>query len=94
MQAYCSPKEIASSTCLQDEFVWSHEEIPDFNLSFVTHEIQIYNKARQIECQIPSLEIVVEPMPNPTAEEECLLYLKQLDKTHRDADLALAAHKE
>jgi hypothetical protein len=28
-----------------------------------------------IECEIPSLKLVVELLPNTYAEEECLLYL-------------------
>ena len=55
MQAYCSPKEIASSTFLyeefHDEFVWSHEEMLDFNLSFVTHEIQLCDKEKKMGGQ-------------------------------------------
>ena len=46
-----------------------------------------------IECQIPSLKIVVELLPNSTTEEECLLYLNQLDETHQDDELLLKAHK-
>ena len=50
MREDCSPEEIASSTCLHeefhDEFVWSHEEMPDFNSLFVTHEIQLYDEAK------------------------------------------------
>ena len=46
-----------------------------------------------IECQIASLQIVVELLPGTIVEEECLLYLNQLDETHRDAELALEAHK-
>jgi hypothetical protein len=38
-----------------------------------------------IECEIPSLKLVVELLPNTSAEEEHLLYLMQLDETHRDA---------
>eukprot|EP00253_Pinus_taeda_P006407 PITA_06407 len=45
-----------------------------------------------IDCQIPSLQIAVELLPDTIAEEECLLYLNQLDETHRDAELALEAH--
>lgn len=50
MQADCSLEEIASSTYLNekfhDDFLWSHEEMPDFNMSFVMHEIQLYNEEK------------------------------------------------
>lgn len=68
--------------------------MPDFNPSFVVHEIQLYDETKWNGWPLPSLDIVIEPMPGPTAEEECLLYLKQLDKTRIAIDLALAAHKE
>jgi hypothetical protein len=39
-----------------------------------------------IECEIPSLKLVIELLPNTSVEEECLLYLIQLDETrHADA---------
>ena len=34
-----------------------------------------------IECEIPSLKLVVELLPNTSAEEEHLLYLMRLDET-------------
>eukprot|EP00253_Pinus_taeda_P020453 PITA_20453 len=34
-----------------------------------------------IECQVPSLQIIVELFSSTTTEEECLLYLNQLDET-------------
>lgn len=46
-----------------------------------------------IEYQIPSLKIVIELLSNTTAEEDHLLYLKQLDETRLDVELALEAHK-
>jgi hypothetical protein len=42
-----------------------------------------------IECEIPSLKLDVELLPNTSAEEECLLYLMQLDETQRDATLVI-----
>lgn len=46
-----------------------------------------------IECQIPSLKLAIELLPDTTTEEEQLLYLNQLDEAHWDATLALEAHK-
>jgi hypothetical protein len=42
-----------------------------------------------IECEIPSLKLAVELLPNTSAEEECLLYLMQLDETRRDASMVI-----
>jgi hypothetical protein len=47
-----------------------------------------------IECEIPSLKLVIELLPNTSAEEERLLHLTQLDETHRDATLANETHKK
>jgi hypothetical protein len=47
-----------------------------------------------IECEIPSLKLVVELLPNTTAEEEHLLYLMQLDETRRDAALVIETQKK
>ena len=47
-----------------------------------------------IECEIPSLKIAVELLPNTTPVEERLLYLEQLDKTRRLASLAIEAQKK
>jgi transposase InsO family protein len=48
----------------------------------------------QIECEIPSLKLAVELLPNTFAEEECLLYLMRLDETRRDATLVIEAQKK
>jgi hypothetical protein len=34
-----------------------------------------------IECEIPSLKLAVELLPNTSTEEERLLYLMRLDET-------------
>jgi hypothetical protein len=47
-----------------------------------------------IECQIHSIKLVVELLPDTSPLEECLLYLKHLDEQQRDATLANEAHKK
>jgi hypothetical protein len=47
-----------------------------------------------IECEIPSLKLAIEILPNTSAEEERLLYLMRLDKTRRDATLVIEAQKK
>ena len=44
-----------------------------------------------IECEIPSLKLVVELLPNTSVEEEHMLYLMRLDETRRDATLVIEA---
>jgi hypothetical protein len=47
-----------------------------------------------IECEIPSLKLAVELLPNTTPVEERLLYLERLDETRRLASLAIEAQKK
>eukprot|EP00253_Pinus_taeda_P022918 PITA_22918 len=47
-----------------------------------------------IECEIPSLKLAVELLPDTTPVEERLLYLEQLDETRRLASLAIEAQKK
>jgi hypothetical protein len=47
-----------------------------------------------IECEIPSLKLVVELLPNTSVEEECLLYLMRLDETRRDATQVIEAQEK
>jgi hypothetical protein len=47
-----------------------------------------------IECEIPYLKLVFKLLPNTTVEEERLLYLMQLDKTHRDVALVIETQKK
>ena len=45
-----------------------------------------------IECEIPSLKLTVNLLPNTTEEEQRLLYLSHLDEIHWDAALANESH--
>ena len=47
-----------------------------------------------VECEIPSLKLAVELLPNTTPVEERLLYLERLDETRRLASLAIEAQKK
>ena len=47
-----------------------------------------------IQCQIPSLKLVVKLLPNTSAKEERFLYLNNLNETRRDVSLANEAHKK
>ena len=47
-----------------------------------------------IQCQIPSLKLVIELLPNTSIEEERFIYLNNLNETRRDAALANEAHKK
>jgi hypothetical protein len=47
-----------------------------------------------IECQIPSLNLVVELLLDTSPLEKLLLYLKQLNEQRCDAALGNEAHKK
>jgi transposase InsO family protein len=47
-----------------------------------------------IECEIPSLKLAIELLPNTSAEEEHLLYLMRLHETRCDATLVIEAQKK
>ena len=47
-----------------------------------------------IEYEIPSLKLVVELLPNTSAEEERLLYLSQLDEYRRASAMVNESHKK
>ena len=46
-----------------------------------------------IECEILSLKLVVQLLPNTTTEEDHFLYFNKLDKTHQDVTLSIEVHK-
>ena len=46
-----------------------------------------------VECEIHSLKLVVELLPNTTIDKERFLYLNKLDETWHDVALANEAHK-
>jgi hypothetical protein len=46
-----------------------------------------------IECEIPSLKLVVELIPNTSVEEERLLYLMQLNEICCDVSLIIETRK-
>jgi hypothetical protein len=46
------------------------------------------------ECEIPSLKLTIDLLPNTTEEEQRLLYLSHLDEIRRDVALANESHQK
>ena len=46
-----------------------------------------------VECEIPSLKLVMELLPDTSPLEERLVHLEQLDEQHWDAIVALEVNK-
>lgn len=47
-----------------------------------------------IDCEIPSLKLTINLLPNTFEEEERLLYLSHLDEIRRDVALANESHQK
>ena len=62
--------------------LWAYQTLVKIATCFTPFQISYgMEVVLPIECQIPSLKIVVELFPNTITKEECLLYLNQLDET-------------
>ena len=46
-----------------------------------------------VECEIPSLKLAINLLPETSPLEECLVHLEQLDEQRRDALVALEVNK-
>ena len=46
-----------------------------------------------VECEIPSMKLAIELLPNTSELEKRLVYLEQLNETHRDATMSNDVHK-
>jgi hypothetical protein len=74
---------------------WAYRTSVKFAMKFKPFQLVYGIKAIfPIECEIPSLKLAVELLPNTSDEEERLLYLMQLDKTHCDATLVIETQKK
>lgn len=47
-----------------------------------------------MECEIPSLKLAVELIPDTSSLEECLIHLEHLDEQHQDVAIINEAHKK
>jgi hypothetical protein len=70
--------------------LWAYQTSIKSSMGF-THFQLVYGieAILSIECEITSLNLAIELLPNTTAEEEHLLYLMQLYKTRHDAMLVI-----
>jgi hypothetical protein len=75
--------------------LWAYQTSVKSSIGFTPFQLVYGIEAiLSIECEILSLKLVVELLPNTSAEEECLLYLMQLDETCRDATLVIETQKK
>jgi hypothetical protein len=75
--------------------LWAYQTSVKYSTGFTPFQLVYGIEAIfPIEYEIPSLKLAVELLPNTSAEEECLLYLMQLEETHRDVALVVETHKK
>ena len=61
-----------------------------FSLYQLVHGVE---SVLPVECEIPSLKLAIEILPNTSPLKERLVHLEQLDEQHRDALVALEVNK-
>jgi len=75
--------------------LWAYQTSVKTSTSFTPFQLVCGLEAvLPIECEIPSLKLVVELLPNTIPKEEHLLYLTHPDETRCNATLANEAHKK
>eukprot|EP00253_Pinus_taeda_P024677 PITA_24677 len=73
--------------------LWAYENSVKTSTGFTPFQLVYGLEAvLPIECEIPSLKIIVQLLPVTCEEEKCLLYLAQLDENRRNASLAVETH--
>ena len=62
--------------------LWAYRTTVKSSTSFTPfHLVYEMEATLSIECEIPSLKLAVELLPNTTIDEERLLYLNKLNET-------------
>ena len=75
--------------------LWAYQTSVKIAIGFMPFQLVYgHEVVLPIQCQIPSLQLVVELLPDTSVEEERFVYLNNLDETRRDAALANEAHKK
>ena len=74
--------------------LWAYKNLVKTTTGFtpfqLVYEIEV---VLPIECEIPSMKLVIELLPNTSKLEKRLVYLEQLDETRRYATMSNDVHK-
>ena len=74
--------------------LWAYRTIVKISTGFTPFQLVYGLEATlPIECEIPSMKLIVEILPNTTLEEERFLYLNKLDETRCNVILENEVHK-
>ena len=75
--------------------LWAYQTSAKKTTGFTPfHPVYGLEATLMIVCEIPSLKLAVELLPNTSPLEERLLYLERLDETRRLASLAIETQKK
>lgn len=75
--------------------LWAYQTIAKTAMEFTPFQL-IYGleEVLLIECEIPSLKLTIELLPNTIEEEQRLLYLSHLDEIRQDVALFNESHQK
>ena len=74
--------------------LWAYKTTVKTSMGFSPYQlIHGVESILLVECEIPSLKLAVELLPDTSPLEECLVHLEQLDEQRRDALVALEVNK-
>ena len=75
--------------------LWEYQNSVNTTMGFTPFQLVYGLEAIiPIECEIPSLKLTIDLLPNTNEEEQRLLYLSHLDKIRWDASLANESHQK
>lgn len=74
--------------------LWAYRTSVKISIGFTPFQL-VYGleELLPIECEIPSLQLAIDLLPNTSAKEERFLYLAKLDETRCNISLVNKAHK-
>ena len=74
--------------------LWAYRTVVNTATDFSPYQlIHGVESVLPVECEIPSLKLAIEILPDTFTLEEHLVHLEQLDEKHQDALVALEVDK-
>ena len=74
--------------------LWAYRTVVKTVTSFSPYQlVHGVDSILPIECEIPSLNLSIEILPNTSTLEEHLVHLEQLDEQHQDSLVSLEVNK-
>ena len=74
--------------------LWSYQTIINNSIGFSPFQlVHSVESVLLIECEIPSLKLEIEILPDTADIEEWIIHLEHIDEQHRDVSTAIKANK-